>query len=70
MTRDEYKSLIVKEHGKIVDAIEEIQKLGRNALDDESINFSDVKSIYDLIGLIEVTDYTQNLRDSIFKTTL
>lgn len=70
MTRDEYKSLIVKEHGKIVDAIEEIKKLGRNALDDESINLSDAGSILDLIRLIEATDYTQNLKDSIFQGTL
>lgn len=70
MTRDEYKSLIVKEHGKIVDAIEEIKKLGRNALDDESINLSDAESILDLIRLIEATDYTQNLKDSIFQGTL
>ena len=66
MTRDEYKSLIVKEHGKIVDAIESIKRLGRTALDDESINLSDAGSILDLIGLIEATDYTQNLKDSIF----
>lgn len=70
MTRDKYKSLIVKEHGKIVDAIEEIKKLGRNALDDESINLSDAESILDLIRLIEATDYTQNLKDSIFQGTL
>lgn len=70
MTRDEYKSLIVKEHGKIVDAIESIKRLGRTALDDESIGLSDAGSILDLIGLIEITDYTKDLRNSIFESTL
>lgn len=66
MTRDEYRSLIVKEHGKIVDAIEAIKTLGRDALNDNEINLSDAGDIADLIRLIEATDYTKDLHESIF----
>lgn len=66
MTRDEYRSLIVKEHGKIVDAIEAIKTLGQAALRDNDINLSDAGNIVDLIRLIEATDYTKDLRESIF----
>ena len=66
MTAIEYITKIDTEVSKIIDAYNNIVKIGKCAVNDLEMSLGQTGAVLDRIRLVEISDYSKSLRDKIY----